>query len=76
VATDVEQRLNLAGTIARDDDAVVAERTDEEVTGVRNLAGAAGADPAREVEALELRAVEVRVGVEATRKSSVHGSLG
>ena len=48
----------------------------EVVAGVRNLIGAAGADPAVEIEALELGAIEVRVGVEAARQGGVHRSLG
>ena len=62
----------VARRVARDDDALVAERAGEVVAGVRNLIGAAGADPAVEVEALELGAIEVRVGVEAPRQRGVH----
>ena len=72
MAADVEQRVNLARRVARDDDALVAERAREVVAGVRNLIGAAGADPAVEIEALELGAIEVRVGVEAAGKGGVH----
>ena len=52
--------------------ALVAERAREVVAGVRNLIGAAGADPAVEIEALQLRAVELGVGVEAARQCGVH----
>ena len=72
MAADVEQRVNRACSIARDDDALVAECADEVVARVGNLIGAAGADPAVEIEALELRAVERGVGVEAARQCGVH----
>ena len=42
-------------------------RTREVIAGVRNLIGASGADPAFDVEALQLRAVEIGIGVEAPR---------
>src|SRR3954470_5084824 len=73
VPTDVEQRVNISRAAARDDDALVAERAREEVAGVRNLIGTTGADPAVEIEALELGAIEIRVGVETPRQGGMHG---
>ena len=75
MTADVEQRVDLTGPVARDDDTFVTERARQIVAGVRNLIVAAGADPAVEVEALELRAVEVRIGVEAARQCCVHHRL-
>src|SRR5262245_1366309 len=72
VTTDVEQRLDLARSIARDDHAVVPKRAREVIAGVGNLIGASGAEPAVDVEALQLRAVEIRIGVEAPRQCRVH----
>ena len=76
MAADVEQRMNRARPVARDDDAFVAERAGEVIARLRNVIGAAGADPALKVEALELGAIESRVGVKAPGKRRVHaGSL-
>ena len=72
MAADVEQRVNSARGVARDDDALVAQRAREVVAGVRNLIGSAGADPVAEIEALDLCAVEVGVGVEGPREGGVH----
>ena len=77
MTADVEQRVNRARPVARDDDALVAERAREVVAGVRNLIGAPGADPAVEIEPLELGAIKVRIGVEAPGEGGVHRrSLG
>jgi len=73
MAADVEERVHGARPVSRDDDAFVAERAREVVAGARNLIGAAGADPAPEVEARELGAIEVRVGVEPAGQRGVHG---
>src|SRR5262245_10729592 len=67
VTAHVEQRVDLTRSVARDDHAVVPKRAREVIAGVGNLIGAPGADPAVDVEALQLRAVEIRIGVEAPR---------
>jgi hypothetical protein len=72
MAADVEERVHGARPVARDDEAFVAERAGEVVAGARNLIGAAGADPAPEVETRELGAIEVRVGVEPAGQRGVH----
>ena len=69
---DVEQRVNRPGRVARDDHAVVAERPGEIVARVRYLIGAPRADPAIEVEALELGAIEVGIGIESPRQGRMH----
>src|SRR5207237_433063 len=69
MAADVEQRLDRAGSVARDDDALVAERASEVVARFWNLIGAAGADPAIEVEAIE-RSVIAMPGRQAMRRAT------
>jgi len=51
----VEERVQRSRSIARDDEAFVAERSREVIAGARNLIGAAGADPAREKEGPALK---------------------
>jgi len=68
MTADVEQRVDLARSVARHDDTVVAKRAREVVAGLRDLIGAAGADPAVEKKAPELGAVEIRIRVESARK--------
>jgi len=68
----VEQRVNGARRVTCDDDALAADRTGEIFAGSRDLIGAPGADQAVEVEAVELPAKEVGVGIESARQSLVH----
>src|ERR1035437_6065576 len=68
----VEHGVYPAGAVARDDQALVADRAREEIACIRNLVGAPGADPACEIQALELRLVERRIGVEMSRQRLVH----
>ena len=72
MAAHVEQRMHGAGHVARDDDAVVRDRTREIVAGVRNLIGSPGADPAIDEEALELAAIELGIGVKVSWKRAAH----
>src|SRR5437660_7365742 len=72
VAAHVEQRVNTARLVARDDDALGRERTCEVVAGVRNLVGAARANPAIEIETLELQPIELGIRVEAARQRRMH----
>src|SRR5438093_9848206 len=72
MAAHVEERVNRARSIARDDDAVVGERAREVVAGVRDLIDASGANPPVEIKALELAAVEIGIRVESARKRRMH----
>src|SRR5690349_582577 len=72
MAAHVEERANLAVLAAGDDDALLGEGAGEEIAGAGNLIDSAGADPPREIEAVELRSIEIRVGVEAPRQRGRH----
>src|SRR5262249_7513050 len=72
MAADVEQRVDRPLLVSRDDDAVVADRAREKVAGAWNLVGAPRADPAVEIETLQLGAIEVGVGVKLSGKGRVH----
>src|SRR5206468_3523994 len=72
MAAHVEQRVDRPRVVARDDEAFACELAGEEVARVRNLVGAAGADPALKVKTVEFRLVELGIGVETARKSRVH----
>src|SRR5262252_10012981 len=76
MAAHVEERVDVSRSVANDDDALVADRTGEVVAGVRDLIGASRANPAIEVEAFELAAVEVRVGIESARQRRMHVTSG
>src|SRR5215470_20235166 len=71
MAAHVEQRADLSGCVARDDHALGGDPADEVVAGLGNLIGASRADPPREIEALELRAIEIRIRVEPARQRRV-----
>ena len=71
----VEERVKASRSTARDDQAFVAERSSEVIAGARNLIGAAGANPAGEKKAIDLGAIEARVGVKAAGQRGVQEFL-
>src|SRR5262245_1627319 len=72
VAADVEQRMNVARLAAHDDDAFVGNAAREVIAGIRNLIGAARANPPVHIKALELATVEIGVRKKMSRQRQMH----
>jgi hypothetical protein len=69
MAANVEKRLQRIIPITRNDYAFTRDLAQKIVARRRNLVGSPGADPGFAVEALELVAEEIGVGVVAGRQS-------
>ena len=86
MAAGVVERVQLAGHVAREDDALIADRSDPEVARRSDLFGAAEIDPIGVPDRLELALMVFRGEVEMGRQpgldvrerlaiGSVHGLL-